>query len=69
VCNALLESPLNFPSTKKVSKNPHQIGITVVCPKSQNSIYGTHNPLGVKGLTIILRKFWYQKQHAQVKSK
>jgi hypothetical protein len=47
-CNGLLESLLNFPSTKKVSKIQLQIRIVVVCPKSLNSIYGTHNPLGVK---------------------
>jgi hypothetical protein len=46
-----LESPLNFPSTKKkVSKIQLQIGIVVACPKSLNSIYGTHNPLGVNDL-------------------
>jgi hypothetical protein len=43
-----LESPLNFLSTKKFQKIQLQIGIVVVCLKSLNSIYGTHNPLGVK---------------------
>jgi hypothetical protein len=46
----LFKSPLNFPSTKKIQKIQLQIGIMVVCPKSLNSIYGTHNPLGVNTL-------------------
>jgi hypothetical protein len=32
---------LNFPSTNFFQKVQLQIGIAVVCPKSQNSIYGT----------------------------
>ena len=47
-CNGLLESLLNFPSTKKVSKIQSQIRIVVVCPKSLNSICETHNPSRVK---------------------
>jgi hypothetical protein len=43
-----LESPLNFPFNKKFQKIQLQIRIVVACPKSLNSIYGTHNPLGVK---------------------
>jgi hypothetical protein len=35
---------------KKFQKIQLQIGIVVVCPKSQNSIYGTHGPLGVNVL-------------------
>jgi hypothetical protein len=46
-CDGLLESPLNFPSTKKIHKIQLQMGIVVLCPKSQNSKYGTHSPLGV----------------------
>jgi hypothetical protein len=46
--NGLLESPLNFPSTKKVSKNPSTNWNRSCVPKSLNSIYGTHSPLGVK---------------------
>jgi hypothetical protein len=53
-CNGLLESPLNFPSTKKVSKIQLQIGIVIACPKSLNSIYGTHSPLGVKNTNFNL---------------
>jgi hypothetical protein len=45
--NGLLESTLNFPSTTKVSKIQLEIGIVIVCPKSLNSIYGIHSPLGV----------------------
>jgi hypothetical protein len=45
--DGLLESPLNFPSIQKVSKIQLQIGIVVACPKSLNSIYGSHSPLGV----------------------
>jgi hypothetical protein len=51
-CDDLLESPVNFPSTKKVSKIQLQIRIVVPCPKSQNSIYETYNPLGVKLMEI-----------------
>jgi hypothetical protein len=47
-CNGLLESPLNFPFTRKVSKIQLQIGIMVMCPKPLNPIYGTHSLLGVK---------------------
>jgi hypothetical protein len=43
-----LKSPLNFPSTKKFQKIQLQIEIVVVCPKSLNFIYITHNPLGIK---------------------
>jgi hypothetical protein len=32
---------------KQFQKIQLQIGILVVCPKSLNSIYGTHSPLGV----------------------
>jgi hypothetical protein len=46
-CDGLLESTLNFPFTKKL-KIQLQIGIVVACPKFLNSIYGTHNPLGIK---------------------
>jgi hypothetical protein len=33
-CDGLLESPLNLPSTKKVTKNPITIGIVVNCKKA-----------------------------------
>jgi hypothetical protein len=36
-----------FHSPKKFQKIQLQIRIVVACPKSQNSIYGTHNPLGI----------------------
>ena len=39
------EFPIHY---KKFFKIQLQIGIVIVCPKSLNSIYGTHNPLGVK---------------------
>jgi hypothetical protein len=45
---ACWERPLNFPSTKKFQKIQLQIGIVVACPKSLNSIYGIHGPLGIK---------------------
>jgi hypothetical protein len=48
VCNGLLESYLNFPSTKKVSKNQITNRNHGCVPKILNSIYGTHSPLGVK---------------------
>jgi hypothetical protein len=60
-CNGLLESPLNFPSTKLQL----QIGIEIVCPKSLNSIYGTHSPLEVKEISRNKKKaisFWYKEQ-------
>jgi hypothetical protein len=47
-CDGLLESPLNFPSTKNISKIQLQIGIVVALPTPLNSMYGTHSPLGVK---------------------
>jgi hypothetical protein len=37
-------------SSQKVSKNQKIIAFIVACPKSQNSIYGTHSPLGIKNL-------------------
>jgi hypothetical protein len=46
--DGLLESTLNFPSIEKVKKIQLQIGIVVACPKSLNSIYGIHGPLGIK---------------------
>ena len=36
-----------FHPPKKFQKIHLKIGIVVVCPKSLNSIYGTHSPLGV----------------------
>jgi hypothetical protein len=39
---------LIFHPPNKFQKIQLQIGIMVVCPKSQNSIYGTHGLLGVK---------------------
>jgi hypothetical protein len=59
VYTGLLESPLNFPFTKKFQKIQLQIGIVVVYPKSLNSIYGIHSPLGVNALPPMLGK-----QHA-----
>jgi hypothetical protein len=47
VYNGLLESPLNFASTKKVSKNPITNWNRGCVPKSLNSIYGTHTPLRI----------------------
>jgi hypothetical protein len=35
---------------KKFQKIQLQIGIVAACPKSINSIYGTHSPLGIKRL-------------------
>jgi hypothetical protein len=37
----------NSDPPKKFQKIQLQIDIMVVCPKSLNSIYGTHSPLGV----------------------
>jgi hypothetical protein len=39
---------------KKFQKIQLQIGIVVMCPKSQNPIYGTHSPLGIEGLLAIV---------------
>jgi hypothetical protein len=33
----------------------------VVCPKSQNSIYGTHSPLGVKYYKHVWKYFLYNE--------
>jgi hypothetical protein len=52
-CNGLLESPLNFPSTKKVSKNPMTNWYRGCMPKVLNFIYGSHSPLGVKCIAAL----------------
>jgi hypothetical protein len=58
-CDGLLESPLNFPSTQKFKKIQLQIGIIIVCPRSLNSIYGSHSLLGVKiNLQCFLENFF-----------
>jgi hypothetical protein len=43
-CEAYYEAHLH----KKCQKIPKFIAFIATCPKSQNSIYGTHSPLGVK---------------------
>jgi hypothetical protein len=41
---------------KKFQKIQKIIAFTAACPKSQNSIYGIHGPLGVKGHFSFLYK-------------
>jgi hypothetical protein len=43
-----MESYHPYLQPQKFSKNPKFIAFIVACPKSLNSIYGTHRPLGVK---------------------
>jgi hypothetical protein len=43
-----------FHLPKEFQKFHLQIGIVVVCPKSPNSIYGTHNPLGIKVVQVVI---------------
>jgi hypothetical protein len=43
-----LESYHSYLQPQKVLKIQKFIAFTAVCPKSLNSIYGTHSPLGVK---------------------
>jgi hypothetical protein len=47
MCSISLESYHPYLQSQKVSKYPKLITFTVACPKSLNSIYGTHMPLGV----------------------
>jgi hypothetical protein len=48
MCSVSLESYHPYLQPQKVFKNPKFIAFTATCPKSLNSIYGTHKPLGVK---------------------
>jgi hypothetical protein len=47
ICSVSLESYHPHLQPQKVSKNPKKLAFTTPCPKSLNSIYGTHRSLRV----------------------
>jgi hypothetical protein len=54
MCSISLESYHPYLQPPKIPKIQKFIAFTTACPKSLNSIYGIHRPLGVNQLKIIL---------------
>jgi hypothetical protein len=54
MCSVALESYHPYLQPQKVSKIQKFVAFRATYPKSLNSIYGTHRPLGVKQFFLVI---------------